>query len=209
MAPASTPGGQAVAWIGGGQKLGPIYVATLAKDLYLPGGTCPPVGIGGHAQGGGRGMAHRGLGMLIDHALSVEVVTTDGRVLNASATNQYADLFWAVRGGGANYGIVTRWQMRLDPVPESVTRFTLSWNTTVANLATALLALDKWAPWNLSSSWGRVHFNIMVRGVGAVRRARERKARKARPAAAAGSPGSRAAAFALLLLPARCAAVLD
>ena len=69
-------------------------------------GTCPYVGIGGHAGQGGFGLPSRSWGLLTDQVQSLEIVTADGQIRTASPT-QNADLFWAATGAGASFGIIT------------------------------------------------------------------------------------------------------
>ena len=103
----------------GGTKLGHMYEKVAAAGYALVGGTCPDVGVGGHALGGGQGNLSRKLGLVIDNLVSLKIVTADGKLLTASA-NENPDLFWACRGGGGgNFGIVTEFEMKLHTV-ESV-----------------------------------------------------------------------------------------
>src|SRR5581483_12527086 len=96
------------ALVGPGARLGNVYATLNAHGLAIPAGTCPSVGIGGHALGGGFGLAARAWGLASDNLLSAQVVTADGRILTASPAG-HADLFWACRGGGGgNFGIATR-----------------------------------------------------------------------------------------------------
>ena len=74
-------------------------------------GTCPYVGIGGHAGQGGFGLPSRAWGLLADQVASVEIVTASGAVLTASASEN-ADLFWAATGAGASFGIITSFTTR-------------------------------------------------------------------------------------------------
>lgn len=76
------------------------------------------VGIGGITLGGGVGYLSRKYGLTIDALLAAEVVTADGQVLRADAESN-PDLFWALRGGGGNFGVVTRFKFRLDPVEQA------------------------------------------------------------------------------------------
>src|SRR5581483_10324103 len=104
------------ATIGPGARLGTIYDTLGGHGVAIPAGTCPSVGIGGHALGGGFGLASRAWGLASDNLVSVQIVTADGKVLVAD-TNHHADLFWACRGGGGgNFGIVTRMTFRTHPV---------------------------------------------------------------------------------------------
>ncbi len=85
--------------------------------LVLTTGDTDSVGIGGLTTGGGVGFMVRKYGLAIDNLLSVEMVTADGRIVTASETEN-ADLFWAVRGGGGNFGIITGFTFRLAPVAQ-------------------------------------------------------------------------------------------
>jgi FAD/FMN-containing dehydrogenase len=85
------------------------------SGLTTPSGDIAAVGVAGLTLGGGFGLLSRNYGLTIDSLLDVELVSADGRVLTANAET-HPDLFWAVRGGGGNFGIVTRMRFRLHPV---------------------------------------------------------------------------------------------
>jgi FAD/FMN-containing dehydrogenase len=105
---------QRLAWVSPGLTSEELAAQTLPHGLVLTTGDAPTVGVGGLTLGGGIGWMVRKHGLTIDHLVAAEIVTADGRVTIASA-EQHPDLFWALRGGGGNFGIVTRFQFRLDP----------------------------------------------------------------------------------------------
>lgn len=88
---------------------------TQAFGLAVTGGQISHTGIAGLTLGGGLGNLQRKLGATVDSLLSADIVTADGRLLTASATEN-ADLFWGIRGGGGNFGIVTSFEYQLHPV---------------------------------------------------------------------------------------------
>lgn len=98
---------------------------TQVFGLATPGGEVSETGIAGLTLGGGMGYLRRKYGLTIDNLLSVDIVTANSELLHASE-NENSDLFWAVRGGGGNFGIVTRFEYQLHPVgPEVATIFQL------------------------------------------------------------------------------------
>lgn len=133
--------GQAV--VGPGARLGIVYDALARHGLAIPAGTCPSVGIGGHALGGGFGLASRAWGLASDNLVSVQIVTADGKVVVADK-NHHADLFWACRGGGGgNFGIVTQLAFRTHTMSEG-SYFIATWPWAKAEEVVANFL--RWAP---------------------------------------------------------------
>jgi FAD/FMN-containing dehydrogenase len=104
-----------LAWAQAGLTAGEYTAAAGAHGLATPFGDTGSVGLSGLTLGGGIGWLVRKHGLAIDALVSVEIVTADGRLITASE-KEHSDLFWAVRGGGGNFGVVTRFQFRLYPV---------------------------------------------------------------------------------------------
>ena len=103
----------------GGATLADFDAATQAYGLAVPLGINSTTGVAGLTLGGGFGWLSRKYGMTIDSLESAEVVTATGEVVRASASEN-ADLFWALRGGSGNFGVVTRFEFRLHPVGPNV-----------------------------------------------------------------------------------------
>jgi FAD/FMN-containing dehydrogenase len=103
------------AWAQGGATAGQYTNAAAEHGLATGFGDTATVGIGGITLGGGIGFLVRKHGLTIDHLLAAEVVTADGELVHADA-DTHPDLFWAIRGGGGNFGVVTRLKLRLHEV---------------------------------------------------------------------------------------------
>jgi FAD/FMN-containing dehydrogenase len=110
---------QRTLWAQPGATTADVLPKAQPHGLALPTGDTDSVGLGGLTLGGGMGFLVRRYGLTIDNLLSVELVTADGRLIRATSSD-HPDLFWAVRGGGGNFGVVTAFQYRLQPVGELI-----------------------------------------------------------------------------------------
>jgi cyclopropane fatty-acyl-phospholipid synthase-like methyltransferase len=103
------------AWCGGGATIAELDAATQRHGLAVPTGLISDIGVGGLTLGGGYGWLSRHAGLAADNLRAAEIVTADGRSLRVSADN-HPDLFWALRGGGGNFGVVTGFEFQLHEV---------------------------------------------------------------------------------------------
>jgi FAD/FMN-containing dehydrogenase len=137
-----------VAWAEAGLTAAEVTTATAAHGLAVGFGDTGSVGIGGLTTGGGVGYLVRKHGLTIDDLLAAEIVLADGRLLQVD-DQRNSDLFWAIRGGGGNFGVVTRFKFRLHPV-ETVTGGMLVLPATVETI-TGFMAAAADAPEELST----------------------------------------------------------
>lgn len=119
--------GRRLARVGGGCVLGDVDRATQAHGLATVLGSNSDTGVAGLTLGGGFGYLARQFGLAIDNLEEAEIVTVDGQVRRA-AEDENTDLFWAVRGGGGNFGVVTRFTFRLHPVGPQITGGLILWD---------------------------------------------------------------------------------
>lgn len=117
--------GSRSARVGGGAVMSDLDRATEPHGLVTTGGRVSTTGVGGLTLGGGAGWLDRTFGLACDNLLGVEIVTADGQLLQVDDT-RHPDLFWALHGGGGNFGVVTSFVFRLYPLP-SVTACFLTW----------------------------------------------------------------------------------
>jgi FAD/FMN-containing dehydrogenase len=138
-----------IASVGAGIRLG-----NMASKLFalggraLPHGTCPSVGVGGHATLGGFGLDSRLWGLLLDTVVSLDVVTANGTCTTVSAT-QYSDLFWALRGAGPGFAVVTTFHFQTFAAPS--VNINWAYTYTIPSVSNAAAAFQYAANWALTA----------------------------------------------------------
>jgi FAD/FMN-containing dehydrogenase len=134
-----------VAYVAGGSLLGELDHEAMALGLVTTAGTVSHTGVGGLTLGAGFGRLARRFGLALDNVRGVDIVTADGRMLHASG-EENPDLFWGVRGGGGNFGVVTSFEFQLHPMSRQVIGGNL-----VFPLARARELLDFFANYSLGA----------------------------------------------------------
>jgi FAD/FMN-containing dehydrogenase len=124
--------------VNGGALLGELDIAAQAHGLVCPVGVIGHTGVAGLTLGGGVGRLQRQLGLTIDSLRAVELVTADGREVRASASDE-PDLFWGIRGAGANFGVVTAFEFDLHPFSGRLHRGTFIWPASQAQEVWAMV----------------------------------------------------------------------
>jgi hypothetical protein len=116
-----------IAWVQGGALWGDVDHETQAHGLATTGGIVSHTGVAGLTLGGGLGWLMRKHGLTVDNLIAVDIVTADGERLRASE-EEHPDLFWALRGGGGNFGVATSFELRLHSVGPTVLAGPIFWD---------------------------------------------------------------------------------
>ena len=131
--------------VGAGATLGPVYEAIGAAGFGFPGGSCPTVGVAGHALGGGFGLIARPFGLACDNLQWLELVDPQGAITQVDAQHN-PDLFWAARGGGGgSFGAVTRFRFKIYRISQVVV-LGVTWRLPQARAVKLFQAWQAWAP---------------------------------------------------------------
>ena len=125
-----------VATVGAGQRLGNMALSLHNQSARaLPHGSCPGVGIGGHATHGGYGYSSRNWGLALDTIVGLDVVLANGTITHTS-TDQNPDLFYAFRGAADSFGVVTNFYMQTQPAPEEINQWSFTFGPDVLGIGT-------------------------------------------------------------------------
>jgi len=152
---------QRIAEVGGGALLGDLDKAGSPYGLVTPAGVVSHTGIAGLTLGGGMGWLSRRFGLTIDSLIAAEVCLADGTMVTASLENE-PDLFWGLRGGGGNFGVVTKFFFRMHALGNVLVG---RWEYPVQQMHSALRAysvLARQAPRHLTSGFGGTRDKLIV-----------------------------------------------
>ena len=114
-------------------------------------GTCPGVGVSGHALHGGYGFSSRKYGLATDWIVGAQMVLANGTLIHVSAM-EHPEVFWAIRGAGSNFGVVVSYEFNTFAQPSQVTYFTVTANWNANNMQANLLALENYTRYNMPSN---------------------------------------------------------
>jgi len=117
------------AWVESGATIGKIYYTIAKKNnsLAFPSGVCSTLGVGGHFSGGGYGNLMRKFGLSVNNIIDAKIVDVNGNILDRKSMGE--DLFWAIRGGGgASFGVILSWKLKLVQITPQVTVFNVKRN---------------------------------------------------------------------------------
>ncbi|GLB44952.1 putative oxygen-dependent FAD-linked oxidoreductase family protein [Lyophyllum shimeji] len=136
-----------------GNRLGDVATALANAGRALPHGTCAYVGIGGHAAYGGFGFTSRQWGLTLDTIIAINVVLANGTI--SRVTNETdPDLFWAFRGAGGSFGLVTSYEVKTFPAPPSATVFEYQWFLDIATAAKGISAFQSFVQTDIPLQFG-------------------------------------------------------
>ena len=145
------------ATIGAGAQLIDVYAGLGSQGVTIPAGSCPSVGVGGHALGGGMGLAGRAFGLAGDNIVAAEIVTADGKLRTVNQRTN-PNLLWGLRGGGGgNFGIVTQITFKTHRMPSTAAYFFVNWPWSEAS--NAIEAWLGWAPHARDQLTSILHLN--------------------------------------------------
>ncbi|KIW00659.1 uncharacterized protein PV09_07846 [Verruconis gallopava] len=116
-----------IATVGAGTLLGDLTDEMQKYGRAMAHGTCPQVGIGGHATIGGLGPMSRMWGAALDHVVEVDVVLANSSIVSASTTN-YPDVFWALKGAGASFGVITQFRVITHAIPSQTVQYSYTFS---------------------------------------------------------------------------------
>lgn len=134
---------------GAGVRLGAMDHFNQKHGLATTAGTNPDTGIAGLTLGGGFGHLARRHGLSVDNLLSIRAVLVSGEAVHATRDNEHADLLWACRGGGGNFGVVTEFEFQLHPRPQVISGATVFLTRTFTDVQGVL---RQWRDYNQTAS---------------------------------------------------------